>query len=205
MYELHVRHILTYTSRHVAHGKSTLVRNITGTSTMWHKAEMARNMTIMLGHAAGELYKCSYDYCPRPGCYASSGCGGSLQGKQCNRDGCIGHYDLVRKISFVDCPGHEILMRTMIAGTSVMNAAPLVISAEEKCPQPQTVEDLAAIEALGLKNVIIAQNKIECVGEEAASKHARQVRRFLNGTVAEDAPIVPISARMASTSMLFSI
>jgi translation initiation factor 2 subunit 3 len=87
-------------------------------------------------------------------------------------------------------------MRTMIAGTSVMDAALLVISAEEKRPQPQTVEHLAAIEAFGLKNVVVVQNKIECVGEEAARKHATQVRRFLKGTVAEDAPIIPVSAWM---------
>jgi translation initiation factor 2 subunit 3 len=122
---------------------------------MRHKAEMARNMTIKLGHAAGELYKCSDAYCPLPGCYASSGCGENLQGKPCNRDGYVGCYGLVQKVSFVDCPGHEIFMRTMIAGTYVMDAALLVISAEEKCPQPQTVEHLAAIEALGLKNVVV--------------------------------------------------
>jgi len=181
---------------HVAHGKSTLVRAITGAKTMRHKAEIARNMTIKLGHASGELYRCSSDLCPRPECYKSWGSGQGLQGKSCLRDGCQGVYSIVRKVSFVDCPGHDILMRTMLTGTSAMDAALLVISADEKCPQPQTIEHLAAIEALGLKKVIVVQNKIDVVGEEVASKHARQVRRFLKGTVAEDAPIVPISAQM---------
>ncbi len=47
-------------------------------------------------------------------------------------------YNLVRHVSFVDCPGHDILMATMLNGAAVMDAALLLIAGNESCPQPQT-------------------------------------------------------------------
>jgi translation initiation factor 2 subunit 3 len=47
-------------------------------------------------------------------------------------------YSLVRHVSFVDCPGHDILMATMLNGAAVMDAALLLIAGNESCPQPQT-------------------------------------------------------------------
>jgi translation initiation factor 2 subunit 3 len=86
-----------------------------------------------------------------------------MMGRECCRRGCEGCYEFVKKISFVDCPGHEILMRTMLTGTIVMDAVFLVISAEEECPQMQTREHFKAVEALKLGNVVIVQGKIDCV------------------------------------------
>ena len=63
--------------------------------------------------------------------------------------------DLLRHISFVDCPGHDILMATMLTGAAVMDAALLLISAEMDCPQPQTLEHLAAVEIMNLQKIII--------------------------------------------------
>ena len=63
----------------------------------------------------------------------------------CERPGCDGVMRLVRHVSFVDCPGHDILMATMLNGAAVMDAALLLIAANESCPQPQTAEHLAAI------------------------------------------------------------
>lgn len=56
--------------------------------------------------------------------------------------------DLVRHISFVDCPGHDILMATMLTGAAVMDAALLLIAGNMSCPQPQTKEHLAAVEIM---------------------------------------------------------
>ena len=53
---------------------------------------------------------------------------------------------LMRHISFVDCPGHDALMATMLAGAAVMDSAVLLVAANQPCPQPQTREHLAAIE-----------------------------------------------------------
>lgn len=64
---------------------------------------------------------------------------------------------LLRHVSFVDCPGHDILMATMLNGAAVMDAALLLIAANEPCPQPQTSEHLAAIEIMKLKHIIVLQ------------------------------------------------
>ena len=75
-----------------------------------------------------------------------------------------------------------------------MDGAILVIAANEPCPQPQTKEHLMALDALGIKNVIIVQNKIDLVDEERAKENYKQIKEFVKGTVAENAPIIPISA-----------
>lgn len=64
---------------------------------------------------------------------------------------------LLRHVSFVDCPGHDILMATMLNGAAVMDAALLLVAGNETCPQPQTSEHLAAIEIMKLQHIIILQ------------------------------------------------
>ena len=65
-----------------------------------------------------------------------------------------------RHVSFVDCPGHDILMATMLNGAAVMDAALLLVAGNESCPQPQTSEHLAAIEIMKLQHIIILQSVI---------------------------------------------
>ena len=86
-------------------------------------------------------------------------------------------------------------MATMLSGAAVMDGAILVIAANEKCPQPQTREHLAAIEAVGLKNLIVAQNKIDLVSQERAEESYKEIKNFLKGSIAEKAPIIPVSAQ----------
>merc|ERR1712007_350617 len=105
-------------------------------------------------------------------------------------------YGLVRHVSFVDCPGHDILMATMLNGAAVMDAALLLIAGNESCPQPQTSEHLAAIEIMKLKHVLILQNKIDLIRDTQAQEQHEQILRFIEGTVAEGAPIIPISAQL---------
>ena len=102
----------------------------------------------------------------------------------------------VRHVSFVDCPGHDILMATMLNGAAVMDAALLLIAGNESCPQPQTSEHLAAIEIMKLKHMIILQNKIDLVKESQAKEQYEQIMKFVQGTVAQEAPIIPISAQL---------
>ncbi|MEM1589468.1 MAG: translation initiation factor IF-2 subunit gamma, partial [Candidatus Bathyarchaeia archaeon] len=101
----------------------------------------------------------------------------------------------IRAVSFVDAPGHEALMATMLSGAAIMDGAILVIAADEPCPQPQTREHLAAAEIIGIKNIIIAQNKIDIVDEERARKSYEEIKNFVKGTIAENAPIIPVSAQ----------
>lgn len=103
---------------------------------------------------------------------------------------------LMRHVSFVDCPGHDILMATMLNGAAVMDAALLLIAGNEPCPQPQTSEHLAAVEIMKLQNIIILQNKIDLVKQDAALAQADDIRAFVKGTVADGSPIIPISAQL---------
>ena len=110
--------------------------------------------------------------------------------------GCGGNYRLVRHVSFVDCPGYDILMATMLNGAAIMDAALLLIAGNETCPQLQTSEHLAAIEIMKLKHIIILQNKIGLVRDTAAEEQYQKILEFVRGTVAADAPIIPISAQL---------
>ena len=177
---------------HVAHGKTTLVRAISGIQTTKHKIEKERNITYVLGYANAKLYKCPK--CPEPECYKSFG---SEKEDEPFCDKCQSKLTLLRHISFVDCPGHDILMATMLNGAAVMDAALLLVAANEPCPQPQTSEHLAAVENMNLKNIIIIQNKIDIVNkEENAKEHYNQIKNFVQGSNASNSPILPVSAQL---------
>merc|ERR1712079_868582 len=177
---------------HVAHGKSTVVRALSGVMTVRFKNELERNITIKLGYANAKIYKSDDPKCSRPVCYASAGSGKEDTYK--SKEGFT--YNLVRHVSFVDCPGHDILMATMLNGAAVMDAALLLVAANESCPQPQTSEHLAAIEIMKLKHILILQNKIDLTTEAQAKEQHGQIQAFVSGTIAESAPIIPISAQL---------
>lgn len=180
---------------HVAHGKSTVVKAISGVQTVRFKNELERNITIKLGYANAKIYKCSNPECPRPTCFRSYKSEKEVD-PPCEREGCEGTYKLLRHVSFVDCPGHDILMSTMLSGAAVMDAALLLIAGNETCPQPQTSEHLAAIEIMKLDKIIILQNKVDLMKEESANQHYQSILKFIRGTVADKRPIVPISAQL---------
>jgi translation initiation factor 2 subunit 3 len=168
---------------HVDHGKTTLVQSLTGTWASRHSEELKRGITIKLGYADMPIYKCPKceppkNFTIKPFC------------ENCNSEA-----EFVRAISFVDAPGHEALMATMLSGAAIMDGAILVIAADEPCPQPQTREHLAAAEVSGIKNLIIVQNKIDIVDEKRAIESYKEIKAFIKGTVAENAPIIPISAQ----------
>lgn len=178
---------------HVAHGKSTVVRAISGVQTVRFKSEKERNFTIKLGYANAKIYKCTNPDCPRPGCYTSLG-SSSPDEPLCQREGCGHKMKLLRHVSFVDCPGHDVLMATMLNGAAVMDAALLLIAGNESCPQPQTLEHLAAVEIMNLPNIIILQNKVELIQRGQEKVQYEEIKSFVAGTAADGAPIIPISA-----------
>lgn len=175
---------------HVAHGKSTVVKAISGVQTIRFKNELIRNITIKLGYANAKIYKCDGPK-DEPGLYRSKG---SSTDDEFTEDGKV--WRLQRHVSFVDCPGHDILMATMLNGAAVMDAALLLIAGNEPCPQPQTSEHLAAVEIMRLSNIIILQNKVDLVKPNQAEEQYEQIKNFVAGTVADSAPIIPISAVM---------
>ena len=181
---------------HVAHGKSTVVKAISGVTTQRFLGELTRNITIKLGYANAKIYKCTDPKCPRPDCYGAFG-SSTVDNPPCKAPNCTGTMELLRHVSFVDCPGHDILMATMLNGAAAMDAALLLIAANEECPQPQTSEHLAAVEIMKMKHIIILQNKIDIVKETAALEQHSKILDFIQGTVAEGSPIVPISAQLS--------
>jgi translation initiation factor 2 subunit 3 len=167
---------------HVDHGKTTLTQRLTGKWTDEHSEELKRGISIKLGYADAAFYKCPK--CDEPKCYCTT--------SKCPT--CGGHAELLRVVSFVDSPGHETLMAIMLSGAAIMDGAILVIAANEPCPQPQTREHLTALDIAGIKNIVIIQNKIDLVTETNAVKNYEQILKFVKGTVADGAPIIPVSA-----------
>jgi translation initiation factor 2 subunit 3 len=167
---------------HVDHGKTTLTEALTGEWTDRHSEEIKRGISIRLGYADTALYKCPQ--CEEPKCYGVQ--------KECKH--CGSKTELLRAVSFVDAPGHETLMATMLSGAALMDGALLLIATNEPCPQPQTKEHLMALEISGVTDIIVVQNKIDLVDEATALANYEQICNFIEGTCAEGAPIIPISA-----------
>mmetsp|Transcript_41021 Transcript_41021/g.116166 ORF Transcript_41021/g.116166 Transcript_41021/m.116166 type:complete len:461 (-) Transcript_41021:164-1546(-) len=176
---------------HVAHGKSTVVRALSGIHTIRFKQEKERNITIKLGYANAKIYKLDNPEVAAPDCYTSFG---SAKEDVVPCDKFEGNWRLQRHVSFVDCPGHDILMATMLNGAAVMDAALLLIAGNETCPQPQTSEHLAAVEIMRLKHIIILQNKVELIKEQQAQAQYEEIKKFVAGTAADTSPIIPLSA-----------
>ncbi len=157
---------------HIDHGKTTLLYKLTGKWADTHSEELKRGITIKLGYADAVVYdesgKLTVDK--------------DSKGKP------------VRYITFVDAPGHEMLMATMLSGAAIMDAAILVIAANEGI-KPQTQEHLVALKAKKIKNIIIVQNKIDLVTKEQAMESYKKIKAFIKGTVAENAPVIPVSAQ----------
>ncbi|KXA89932.1 translation initiation factor IF-2 subunit gamma [candidate division MSBL1 archaeon SCGC-AAA259I09] len=164
---------------HVDHGKTTLTEALSGTWTDRHSEELRRGVSIRLGYADTVFRKCKK-------------CEYYTTEKNCPK--CEGETETLFKVSFVDAPGHETLMATMLSGAAIMDGAVLVIAADEQCPQPQTKEHLKGLEIIGVENIVVVQNKIDLVSREEIIENYKQIKEFLSETKAKDAPIIPISA-----------
>ena len=144
------------TAGHVDHGKSTLVKALTGIDPDRLAEEKARAMTIDLGFAWLTL----------PG---------------------------GQSVSVVDVPGHERFIKNMLAGVGGIDAALLVVAADEG-PMPQTVEHLAILDLLGVDRGVIVLTKADAVEADWLDLVREEVRELVSGTTLADAPIVTVSA-----------
>ena len=154
---------------HIDHGKTTLLHKLSGKWTDTHSEELKRGITIKLGYADTIVYKDKKYNIEKKGKPA-------------------------RYISFIDAPGHEMLMATMLSGAAIVDAAILVVASNEGI-KPQTKEHLMALQAKNIKDIIIIQNKIDLVSKEKAKENYQNLKEALKGTVAENAPIIPVSAQ----------
>jgi translation initiation factor 2 subunit 3 len=155
---------------HIDHGKTTLLSKLTGKFTDTHSEELKRGITIKLGYSETTISKSGDSY---------------------NNQG-VGKP--IRYVSFIDAPGHEMLMATMLSGAAVIDAAILVIAANEGI-KPQTREHLMALQAKKIKNIIVVQNKIDLVDKQKALASYKEIKDFLKGTIAENSKIIPVSAQ----------
>ena len=167
---------------HVDHGKTTLTQALTGEWTDRHSEELRRGISIKLGYADTAFYQCPN--CPVPTGYSVD--------PTCPN--CGGKSKFLRAVSFVDAPGHETLMATMLSGAAIMDGALLLVAANEHCPQPQTREHLYALDIIGVRKVVVVQNKIDLLTNEEATKNFDEITQFLKGSPIEKAPVVPVSA-----------
>ena len=167
---------------HVDHGKTTLTQALTGKWTDQHSEELKRGISIKLGYADADFYKVTnketttFTSEPNLKNYTDS------------------KHEHLRTVSFVDAPGHETLMAVMLSGAAIMDAAILIIAANETCPQPQTREHLSALEIMGFDKFIVVQSKIDICTKKRALESYKEIKNFLKGSRLQDAPIVPVSA-----------
>ncbi len=162
-----------------ADGKTTLVKALTSESTLRHSEERKRGITIRLGYAHFLLYKCAK-------------CGAFGRKEKC--EVCGGNSELYYRVSIIDSPGHKTLMTIMLSGAPLVDGAVLVIAANNKCPQPQTEEHLEALKIIGVKNLVVAQTKVDVVGPERARESYNEIKAFLAKNGFADVEVVPVFA-----------
>jgi translation initiation factor 2 subunit 3 len=166
---------------HIDHGKTTLLYQLTGIWSDKHSEELKRGITIKLGYADVIIRKC--EKCGKYTIKGDCECGGKARE--------------AKYVSFVDAPGHEMLMATMLGGAAIIDAALLIIAANEPFPQPQTKEHLLALESKGIKQIIIIQNKLDLVSKEQTLEQYEKIKQFIKGTIAENAEIIPVCGQQA--------
>ena len=167
---------------HVDHGKTSITAALTGRWTDTHSEELKRGISIRLGYADATFRKC-------PNCKGSEAFTSQKKCPSCGTEA-----QVLRKVSFVDAPGHETLMTTMLSGAALMHGAVLVIAANEPCPQPRTSEHLMALMLAGIQNIVVAQNKVDLVEKEKALENYSQIKKFLQENGFEKAPVIPTAA-----------
>ncbi len=152
-----MKYIILGTAGHIDHGKSSLVKALTGTDPDRLKEEKERGITLDLGFASLDL----------PG---------------------------GNRLGIVDVPGHEGLIKNMLAGVGGIDIVMLVIAADEGI-MPQTREHLAICNLLRVKQGIIALTKMDLVEKDWLDLVQEEVREFVKGTFLATAPIVPVSSK----------
>ena len=171
------------TSGHVDHGKTSLIQALTGSWTSVHSQELKRGITIRVGYSDAAFYKCKK--CEEPLGYSTT--------PKCNN--CGDESELSRVVSFVDSPGHESLMANMLSGSALMDGALLLVAANEQVPRPQTKEHLLALQTLGIKQIVVLQNKVDLLSRDEVLANYKDIIKFVKGTNATQSPVIPISSQ----------
>ena len=154
------------TAGHIDHGKTTLVHALTGVDTDRLPEEKARGISIELGYA-----------------YLDVPCVGGVAEGAAARE----------RLGFIDVPGHEKLVHTMLAGASGIDFALLLVAADDGV-MPQTREHLAVLSLLGVSQGIVAITKADRAEPARIAVLTEEIRALLAGTPLHDAPVLAVSA-----------
>jgi len=177
------------TAGHVAQGKSTVVKRITGVATQAHKSEKERNITIRLGYANCKIFLNE----KTNRVYAFPEQTEKAYDPETDED-----LTLLYQVSFVDCPGHQAYIATMISGSYIMDHVLVVVAANEPIPQPQTHEHLVALEYSGIPKTEICYllNKLDLVQPQKIPEIKDTLDTYLDSNFGEDESrqVIPISA-----------
>jgi translation initiation factor 2 subunit 3 len=166
----------------VSDGKSTLVRVLTNTKTQKYKSEKVRNITIKQGYGNMKMW---YDYDNKQFYTTDSTFDTFITDD--------GECKLVNHLSFVDCPGHQELIQTMLSSISLMDGAIVVIAVDQPLnKKPQLIQHLAAAK-LGKLPIIICLNKIDLVKQEVLLERKRELDELLLDFGIEPLIIIPTS------------
>ena len=172
------------TAGHIDHGKTSLVRALTGTDTDRLPEEKKRGMSIELGYA----FLAPSDDGP------AVGKGSVAPAATAGQTEAVPAFGLPREpIAFIDVPGHEKLLHTMISGATGIDFALLLVAADDGV-MPQTREHLAVLSLLGIDRGVVASTKIDRVDEARVQEVTQQVTALLADTPLAHAPIIPVSA-----------
>jgi translation initiation factor 2 subunit 3 len=172
----------------VTDGKSSMVNSVCGIKTQRHSSEHIKNITIKLGYANAKIFKCPS--CPEPFCYESF----DSKKKKAKCEICDSNMDLIKHISFVDCPGHNDLLLTMMSGVSVMDHSIVVVSAADNINEKrQLKEHISAANVSELNNYLVCLNKLDLVDKDTAKNKYDELNILLQNTPIETAQIIPTS------------
>jgi translation initiation factor 2 subunit 3 len=164
----------------VSDGKSTLVEKTTGIKTQKHSSEKTRNITIKQGYANMKIWKNDDTF------YTSDS---NLKEYILHDDTKL---DLVNHISFVDCPGHQELIHTMLSSISLMDGAIIVIAVDQPLKtKPQLIQHMAAAKLGKLDKIIICMNKIDLVTKEVLMERKAELDTMLEQYDIKPYAIIP--------------
>ena len=182
-----MKHLILGTAGHIDHGKTSLVKALTGTDTDRLKEEKARGITIELGFAHLEL--------PSYAELTKQQSSEELhQGAPDAANEPVRPHPASYQFGVVDVPGHEKFVRAMVAGVAGMDLVMLVIAADEGI-MPQTREHLDILRLLGIRTGLVALTKSDLVEPDWLPLVQEEVREFVAGTFLESAAIIPVSSR----------
>ena len=173
-----MRYAVIGTAGHIDHGKTALVKALTGQDADRLPEERARHITIDLGFAWCDLT-------PQEDGKASLPDGQT----PCEKD----PSGEVIRVGFVDVPGHEKLIANMVSGVTGMDMVLFTVAADEGM-MPQSIEHLDILDMLGVKRGIIVITKADLIEREHERELTRSIREYAAGTFLADAPVITVSA-----------